>query len=1500
VVVGVIDSGVDWHHEDLAANLFTNPGEIPDNGVDDDENGFVDDVRGWDFVNNDNDPFDDNGHGTHVAGIIAAAGNNGIGVTGVAWSARILPVKFLDANATGNVVDAVRAIEYARQMGVRLTNNSWGGISQSLAMRAAIAAAGARGVLFVASAGNDGRDSDVFPVYPAAYDHDAVVSVAGTDRNDERSGFSNYGVVSVDLGAPGSVVVSTLPGDAYGLNSGTSMAAAYVSGAACLLWGRAPLLTASEVKRALLAAVDPLPALAGRAASGGRLNVGRLLSGLDDVAPARVGNLTVEGASSSAVRLTWSAPGDDGVDGTARAYDLRYAKTPIDEGTFEAAARAGGMPPPHLSGSWESFEVAGLDFYATYHFALVVEDEFGNRSTMSNVVSATTLGVPQIDYAPESFFASLPTGGTSAQALAILNAGSGTLDFAVQAQPPWLRLDPPSGRAAGGGSATVTLTFDAAGLAGGFYAASVVFSTNDPARPGVSFSASMQVSGAPDVTTSAPVLDFGARSGPCTIETLVVTNAGTATLNASGVSVGESPFFADASAFLLGPGESRAVAVGFCPSSPGRSDATLTVHSNDPDEPAYAVTLKGRSVDPSAASVVPASLSASVYSSGVAERTLEISNDGSSTLEFDVAILEATPVVEAIDAVPREADVRAVGRPLSRDELGRLRTAAPRRIVVAAPDRTARGTTSARASPRAAGPDRAAGARLAEIFGSLDNEFVGDARVRGNFFACTKSTNLREHRFYLDPKSSGELWFLVYEGVEQTGVYFLVGASDVTPSGTGPGWYSSGEIQVPLRAGGFYLIVSTFEPSSSYFMEDSITPFPVAASFGELIGGAGWTWSPSAGFPPSFYQIVPPQAFNEPVAYHQTLVTDGVVTWSSVDRGAGTVRRGETTTLAVRFDATGLAEGDHDAILRVATSDPQTPEITVPMTLHVTGAADLSTSQQSLDLGECFVGASAKDTLVVSNTGTRTLRVTGITSSHDAYAVDWPVFTLVPNANLNVVVTFAPASAGAHAGVLTITCDDPDEPAVAVALRGSGVEPPRMLVSPPSVAEAVAPGGTVTRVLSITNAGPRDLSFFIEASADGAVEPGGKPGPTRKPQQAGARGRAPREPPAGAPSYTNHAARRASAPAGPPRSASAPGGLSVLLLHASYVSEIRNELLSFPDIALVDEINASLTIPPLDALTGYDAVVLVTDLPYADAVAMGDLLADYVDQGGAVVMTLASFIAGFDVRGRFLSGGYQPLSPGLGPGGQAELGARRSNHPVMTGVTAAFGELIGETVLEPGARWVADWNNGFPFVATRGGRVAAINAYLGDGGYWSGDVALVLHNALAWLAGAGWVAADPRDGVVPARNRLDVVLRFDAAALARGTYSARIRVAGNDPRSSEVVIPVSLTVDSTQVSAVDDGGAPARYALLPNRPNPFHPATTIAYELPRVAKVRLVVYDVSGKRVRELVGGTRPAGRHRVTWDGRDDDRRPVASGVYFYRITADAFVQTRKMVLLR
>jgi subtilisin family serine protease len=266
VTVAVVDTGVDLAHRDLAPNLWSNPGELPGNGIDDDGDGFVDDVHGADFVNHDGDPTDDNGHGTHVAGIVAARGNNGVGVAGLAWRARIMAVKVLGADASGDMATVADGVRYAVAHGARVINLSLTGPSPGPGLAAAVAEAAAANVLVVAAAGNTHVDDDAVATYPAALDAPNVVAVTSSDQRGRLAPSASFGRSSVDLAAPGEEILSTARGGGYELRSGSSMAAAQVSGAAVLLASARPGLGWEDMRAALLGSARPtsLPVAAGR------------------------------------------------------------------------------------------------------------------------------------------------------------------------------------------------------------------------------------------------------------------------------------------------------------------------------------------------------------------------------------------------------------------------------------------------------------------------------------------------------------------------------------------------------------------------------------------------------------------------------------------------------------------------------------------------------------------------------------------------------------------------------------------------------------------------------------------------------------------------------------------------------------------------------------------------------------------------------------------------------------------------------------------------------------------------------------------------------------------------------------------------------------------------------------------------------------------------------------------------------------------------------------
>jgi subtilisin family serine protease len=330
ITIAVLDTGVDYNHNDLASNMGRNLSECNGvAGVDDDTNLFVDDCAGWNFVTcesfedfedrwdisftcsqvstESNDPMDENGHGTHVAGIIGAIGNNQTGVAGVMWRTHILPVRVFNQFGEGTDSDVVRGIDYAVKMGAKVINASWGAYGESLTLYNAISAANSHGVLFVAAAGNDSNNNDLTPYYPASYPFGNIISVAATDQNDVRVPFSNFGYTSVDVGAPGTYIISTVPtwldnGYSYlEQDSGTSMAAPHVTGLAGLLYSYYYNFDSTQIRNMILSYVNLIPSLDGWVSSRGRINAARSMFALCEPY-----DLTLNQVSAFQINLAWT------------------------------------------------------------------------------------------------------------------------------------------------------------------------------------------------------------------------------------------------------------------------------------------------------------------------------------------------------------------------------------------------------------------------------------------------------------------------------------------------------------------------------------------------------------------------------------------------------------------------------------------------------------------------------------------------------------------------------------------------------------------------------------------------------------------------------------------------------------------------------------------------------------------------------------------------------------------------------------------------------------------------------------------------------------------------------------------------------------------------------------------------------------------------------------------------------------------------------------------
>jgi subtilisin family serine protease len=392
-LISVIDSGIDYNHPDLRANMWVNPGEIPGDGIDNDNNGVVDDVHGYNAYADNGDPMDSHSHGTHCAGTIAAVGNNDIGVTGVMQEADLMAVKIFGDNGRTSTDAIVRGILYSSRMGADITSNSWGGREPSDAIYEAFQS---HPGLHVVAAGNSAFDNDKKPNYPSNYDLDNILAVAATNHIDQRARFSQWGAKNVDVAAPGRDIWSTIPNGKYGIKSGTSMATPHVTGGAGLILSAYPEASNKEIKQRLIYSSKRLPSMLGVSVSNGRVNFAKSLED-DSIAPAAPNDFDTEKVGIRGGSVSWTSVGDDKwANGAAPVVELWRSAEPLSTDNLASATKH------MLEGATEvgdlvtfSFESEPKEASEDIHFAMRSLDDVGNASE----TRFTTVTVPAAEIA---------------------------------------------------------------------------------------------------------------------------------------------------------------------------------------------------------------------------------------------------------------------------------------------------------------------------------------------------------------------------------------------------------------------------------------------------------------------------------------------------------------------------------------------------------------------------------------------------------------------------------------------------------------------------------------------------------------------------------------------------------------------------------------------------------------------------------------------------------------------------------------------------------------------------------------------------------------------------------------------------------------------------------------------------------------------------------------------------------------------------------------------
>jgi hypothetical protein len=565
--------------------------------------------------------------------------------------------------------------------------------------------------------------------------------------------------------------------------------------------------------------------------------------------------------------------------------------------------------------------------------------------------------------------------------------------------------------------------------------------------------------------------------------------------------------------------------------------------------------------------------------------------------------------------------------------------------------------------------------------------------------------------------------------------------------------------------------------------------------------------------------------------------------------------------------------------------------VTVPVDLDVTGSPSIVVQDTLLDFGVVFIGFSETRTLTVRNTGTDVLTVTDVSSDDPVFSPSPTSFDLAPGGAQPVSVVHTPTSVGPISAMLTITSNDPNDGTVEIDLVAEAAEPPVISVSTDSLVVSLDPGATHVDSITVSNTGGSDLDWVVEVSSLPAAAAPSMPGTSGSEGDGVTHTPVPREADVGAPSKAG---------------AMEPLSLIDILWHGDHGmggiglwSIIISDLTSRG--ATITESSAPITptlLSDVEVLWFGDRSV-----PFApsEVSAINTWLAD----GGRLLIEADSDISGsiytdllagvgVEIAYSFfsgISGMTENIFPHEMTAGVDLIYLLNPNRTLFTGgVSAAplINDLFNQTVVAYGL--------------VGSGRVVVTSDQLfHDLGIDVADNRVFANQVFTWFGVPSWLAVAPISGTVGAGGSVDLEVTIDALLLQPGMYEQYLKIRSNDPGTPVVTVTVSLQVDSTvTLTAIQEDEMPVQYALRANYPNPFNPTTTIAYDLPQRTNVRLQIFDVKGRKVKALVNESQPAGRHEAIWDGRDSSNNPVASGVYFYKLIAGDFVETRRMVLLK
>jgi hypothetical protein len=1079
----------------------------------------------------------------------------------------------------------------------------------------------------------------------------------------------------------------------------------------------------------------------------------------------------------------------------------------------------------------------------------------------------------------------------------------------------WISFDIKSGTIPSADSVLVEITFDATNLYGGDYFADIIITSNDPDEPEVTVPAHLHVTGAPDITVSEDTLDYGiVFDGYSANDTLIIGNVGTDLLTVNNISSDNPDFTVDLTNFTLDPDKKQNIAVILTPSSLGTITGTLTINCDDPDEPTVYVFLQGECLEPPDISVSPGSLRDSLFTGETATHTLTIYNTGLSELIFDISIekgSEGEPLVSLNTRIsPEDKKISTTG--LQKSIIGEPAAInqpnSPVRLYKSSKTRGMRDIAIL-------GPDGSgSNLYLDDIAQYLINsgQFSSVTTINGTMVTPT----LAELQTFDAIGAFG--WFgwndadavgdVLADYVDAGGDLFIAFAAN----GTGGDWMIEGRFNTEN-----YWLISPYNYNGgvSYHMGNIYEPgHPIMAGVNTLTSGSklnsGASVSPGATLLAEFLDGTPLAVINkvgdsrridisfpfftsaasswgiDTTSDAKLLITNAFdwVTgpdWLSENPTSDTILPGDSIEIEITFDATGLYGGDYSSNIIIASNDPDEPEVTVPAYLHITGAPDISISEDTLDYGIVFPDFSATDTLIFSNIGTDSLIVNNIFTDNPDYTVDTTNFILYPEESQIVLVTFTPSTMGTITGTLTIESDDPDEPIINIPMQGECLEPPDISVSPDFLTDSLFNDETAIHVLTIYNTGFSNLNFDISIyGADSfLVEPAKSKEPCSPPSFV----QKPLKPEETAAGVTNNF-------------------VASTTIEFAYSDIFEDDFedgdydgwLDGGGYGTKEVTNATAAKGTVYSYHEYDSPSSHYNGIYRLLGAAQPGYVSFYIRSGSTTTHDGYFVlrnsSGDEVIFFFARGeGRFYVNADVGGDETYVYTAETWYHIEFKNInfiTKTFDYYINGVLIKAGIYFR---NASFTEDITR---LDLYNFSEGSQAWW--DEILISTEEFP-----AWIMADTTSGAVPAGDSLQIEILLDPTGMNVGNYYADIIIYSNDPDEPEVTVPVHLYVRSG--SGIEEVKIPKVFSIKQNYPNPFNRQTVIRYGCPKRSTVVIQIFDIMGRLVATLVNKEVEAGYHEAIWNGCTNEGKKVANSVYFYRMqTEENCTPIKKMVLLQ